>query len=135
MADHVATVLDMYQAFGRGDVPAILDHLADDVEWDHGVRDTGLPWLVPGRGKGHVAAFFSALGAGLEFTIFDPTTIAEAADTVVVVVREEARARATGRVVEEDLWVHLWTFGPDGKVAAFRHIGDFARQERAVAGG
>jgi hypothetical protein len=27
------------------------------------------------------------------------------------------------------LWVHLWTFGADGKVATFTHIGDLAREE------
>ena len=31
--------------------------------------------------------------------------------------------------VEEDLWVHVWTFDEAGKVEAFRHIGDLAREE------
>jgi hypothetical protein len=37
-------------------------------------------------------------------------------------------------MVEEDLYVHIWTFGPDGRVTAFRHVGDWARQEAAAAG-
>jgi uncharacterized protein len=134
MADHVATVLDMYQAFGRGDVPAILEHLDDDVRWDHGVRPTALPWLVPGTGKADVVAFFQALAAGLEFTVFEPGTPCEGGDVVMVAVREAARALASGRTVEEDVYVHIWTFGPDGRVTSFRHVGDWARQEAAIAG-
>jgi len=39
MADHVSTVNGIYQAFGTGDVGWILDQLADDVAWDHGLGD------------------------------------------------------------------------------------------------
>jgi ketosteroid isomerase-like protein len=31
---NLETVQKVYEAFGRGDVPAILDELADDVRWD-----------------------------------------------------------------------------------------------------
>ena len=32
---NIETVKSIYEAFGRGDVPAILDKLADDVDWDY----------------------------------------------------------------------------------------------------
>ena len=51
MADHAATVATMYEAFGRGDVDSILEHLSDDVEWEGGVRDTGLDYLRERHGK------------------------------------------------------------------------------------
>jgi uncharacterized protein len=31
--DNLATVKGIYEAFGKGDVEAILDQLADDVDW------------------------------------------------------------------------------------------------------
>ena len=31
---NLATVQSIYEAFGKGDVPSILDTLADDVEWE-----------------------------------------------------------------------------------------------------
>jgi hypothetical protein len=31
---NAATVQGIYEAFGRGDIPAILDHLSEDVVWD-----------------------------------------------------------------------------------------------------
>jgi uncharacterized protein len=34
MADATATVQELYAAFGRGDLPAILSKLADDIVWE-----------------------------------------------------------------------------------------------------
>jgi len=34
MSDLVQTVKEMYAAFGRGDVPGIMRHVADDVSWN-----------------------------------------------------------------------------------------------------
>lgn len=132
MASTVETVSEMYAAFGRGDVPWIIDQLDDDVEWDIGVRDTGLPYLKPGRGKAHVMAFFGHVGQNLTFTRFEPGTPCVGGDTVLVPVWTE------GNVIGGAGWplsieAHEWTFGPDGKVVSLRHIGDWASQEAAWA--
>jgi uncharacterized protein len=132
MADHVSTVSGIYQAFGTGDVGWILDQLADDVAWEHGIRDTGLPWLVPGTGKDHVLSFFQALGSGVAFDVFEPGPICDGGDTVIAAVREAGTVLATGRRIEEDVFVHIWKFGADGKITSFRHVGDFARHELAA---
>ena len=70
---NVDTVKDIYAAFGRGDIPAILDKLDDNVEWDVEVPTPGVPWLQPRRGKASVPAFFESL-APLTFTTFEPHT-------------------------------------------------------------
>lgn len=36
------TVPTIYEAFGRGDVPTILGHWTDDVEWERGAADSHL---------------------------------------------------------------------------------------------
>jgi ketosteroid isomerase-like protein len=41
--DHPATVQEIYEAFGRGDVPAILDRLTDDIAWDLDAPGYGVP--------------------------------------------------------------------------------------------
>jgi ketosteroid isomerase-like protein len=51
---NVGTVQQIYEAFGRGDVPAILEHLADDVEWEYGLTSTDVPWLQPQHGRTEV---------------------------------------------------------------------------------
>lgn len=63
---NLATVQSIYEAFGKGDVPAILNVLADDVEWeswaDNSAVNAGVPWMVPRRGKAEVVKFFEAAG-------------------------------------------------------------------------
>ena len=131
-ARNLATVQAMYAAFGRGDVPYILDQLADDISWDEGIRATDVPWLQSGRGKDAVVRFFTTLGSSVQFTKFEPVSITGDGDHVVGVIREAAIVNSTGREMAEELFVHFWTFGADGKVRAFRHIGDFALHEAAL---
>ncbi|HEY4575304.1 MAG TPA: DUF4440 domain-containing protein, partial [Thermoanaerobaculia bacterium] len=62
MSDHLATVTAIYEAFGRGDIPGLLEHVSDDVEWeawaDNTAQKAGVGWMVPRRGKAGVAEFF-----------------------------------------------------------------------------
>ena len=98
----VKTVQEIYQAFGRGDVAAILSHLAENVEWEYGVTSTDVPWLQPRRGREQVPEFFKSLAA-IELHKFAPKMFLEADSLVVVLVDIEATVRETGRrVVEED---------------------------------
>jgi ketosteroid isomerase-like protein len=55
---NVESVKAIYDAFGRGDVPAILDQLADDVDWDQDAPGYGIPIYEPGVGKEHAHRFF-----------------------------------------------------------------------------
>jgi uncharacterized protein len=78
---NIETVQEMYAAFGRGDVPAILEHLADDVRWDHwpdgsGAQRRGVPWLAARTGRDEVAGFFESLSA-LEIHGFAPRAFLE----------------------------------------------------------
>ncbi|MEZ4707811.1 MAG: hypothetical protein R3A44_11420 [Caldilineaceae bacterium] len=36
MTNHLTTATAIYEAFGRGDIPTILSHMADDVQWRRG---------------------------------------------------------------------------------------------------
>jgi len=120
---NVAAVQGMYEAFGRGDIRAILDCLADDVDWEPGrTTDHGIPWLRPGRGKDHVLGFFETLRA-IEFKRFEPKVITGTGDTVMGLIELEAVVTETGGHVDV-LEVHVWTFNPDGKVRSLRHVVD-----------
>jgi hypothetical membrane protein len=83
----------MYEAFGRGDIPAILAALAEDVEWEYGVNSTDVPWLQPRRGRAAVAGFFEALGA-IDFHSFRPKALLESGPTVVSLIDLDATVRA-----------------------------------------
>src|SRR5262245_57481992 len=127
------TVLEMYAAFGRGDVPAILERLAPDVEWEYDASPTEVPWLQPRQGRSGAAAFFASL-ENLEFHRFEPRMILEDGTTVVALVDIEATVRKTGIRVTELDEVHIWHFGDDGLVTRFRHRVDTLKQLRAWQG-
>jgi ketosteroid isomerase-like protein len=122
MPSHIETVQTMYGAFGRGDVPAILAGLSDNVEWEHDSSDHGLPWFKQRRGPAEVGGFFSDLG-DLSIERFEPQSFLASADQVAVTIAIDIVVKATGRRIR-DLAIHLWTFAPDGKVARFRHFVD-----------
>ncbi len=113
------TVQEIYAAFGRGDIPAILSKLADDVEWDaDSTADT--PFLLPRRGRDGVGEFFANLALA-DFTGFAPTAFLESGNIVVALIDVEFTVKATGKSVKQPDEAHIWRFGPDGRVADFRH--------------
>jgi ketosteroid isomerase-like protein len=46
MPTNIDTVKTIYENFQRGDVPAILARLHEDVEWEHDTVNHGIPWIV-----------------------------------------------------------------------------------------
>jgi ketosteroid isomerase-like protein len=127
--DHAGVVADIYAAFGTGDVPRILAHLDPDVLWDADWQDNfaqraGVAVLTPRKGRDDVAGFFAYL-AGCSFESFAVLDVLAGERQVVAQVEIEFVMPSGGRHRDQEL--HLWTFGPDGKVVAFRHYGDTAK--------
>jgi ketosteroid isomerase-like protein len=120
---HIGTVQGIYQAFGRGDVPAILAQLAPNVEWEYGINSTDVPWLQPRQGRDPVAGFFQSLAA-LDIQKFQPKTFLESGNVVVVLLDLEGTVRSTGRRIIEEDEAHIWYFDAAGKVSRFRHRAD-----------
>lgn len=120
---NLQAVQAIYQAFGTGNIPGIVDRLADDVEWEHDSVDHGIPWLKPGRGKPHVLGFFGIVGKDLEISKFDVRSLLEGGSQVVALIGIEAKVRSTGKSYK-DYEAHVWTFNAQGKVSAFRHLVD-----------
>lgn len=118
-------VKGIYESFGRGDVPAILARLRDDVEWEHDNADHGIPWILPGRGRAHVGTFFAAVGQHLEPRGFAVAGLLEGDRTVAALVQSDWIVKRTQRSLH-DAEVHLWTFDAEGRVARFRHVIDTA---------
>lgn len=122
--NNVETVQAIYQAFGRGDVPGILEKLDDAVEWETAVPVPGVPWLQPRRGRAGVVGFFESL-ASLTITRFEPHTIFESGDKIFVLIHFEAEVR--GRSYSFPNNGHLWQFNGAGKVVKYDHVTDTAQ--------
>jgi hypothetical protein len=128
---NIDTVKQIYQAFGQGDVPTILDKLDENVAWETHVPVEGVPWLQTRHGRENIAGFFESL-APLEFKKFEPHTFFESGDKVFVLLRLDIAAN--GKDYSFPLEGHLWQFNNAGKVEMFDHIVDTAQMWRAANG-
>ena len=132
---NAATVADMYAAFGRGDVPAVLDRLSPDVAWDdwsdNFAQRGGVPHMAPRRGKDQVTEFFGLIRT---YTV-DDLAILDIIGTgrqIVAEVRVSFTLPDGGRFSDEEL--HLWTFDDEGRVERLRHYVDTAKHIAATRG-
>lgn len=126
------TVKAIYESFGKGDVEAIVARLSPDVEWEHDWGGESLRWYRIRRGRDAVPEFFASL-ADFEFVRFEPFAFLEGDNMVAVPVHLELVYKANGKRIR-DLEMHLWTFGPDGLVARFRHLVDTHQFAQATSG-
>ena len=133
MSKNVDTLKGMYAAFGRGDIPAIIDQLDANVEWDQEIASGGVPWLEPRKGAKNIPAFFESL-APLAFPTFDPHTFLESENQVMALVHMEVDNKKTGKHYSFPYEGHLWWFNNDGKIVKFQHVTDTAQHWRVANG-
>jgi uncharacterized protein len=127
---NIKTITQVYEAFGRGDVAAILDVVTDDVDWASEAASAAAPWYGVRHGKDAVAGFFTAFGSTMEVEEFTPVSFAANDTDVLTVVRFRARSRSTGKTAEMNLH-HFFTFR-DGKIAYYRGTEDTAQTEAVL---
>jgi ketosteroid isomerase-like protein len=122
---NIATVRRMYEAFGQGDVEAILELVTDDVDWSTDAAIRSAPWYGPRHGKDGVRSFFAAIARTGPITEFTPLSYAGNEDgDVMVFIRYGFSVTATGRSAQMHLH-HYWRFR-DGKVCYVRSSEDTA---------
>jgi len=129
---NIKTIMSVYEAFGRGDVAAILDAVTDDVDWAAEADPGVAPWHGVRHGKDAVATFFADFGGTMEVEEFTPVSVAANDTDVLTVVRFRARSRATGKTAAMNLH-HFFTFR-DGKIAFYRGTEDTAQTEAVLQG-
>src|SRR5437763_15754104 len=95
-AQNTKTVQEAYAAFGRGDIPALLELLTEDVVW-HGVYggSADVPQAGERRGRAAVAEFFGLVAATTEFSRFEPHEFIAAGEKVVTLGHYTGTVTAT----------------------------------------
>jgi ketosteroid isomerase-like protein len=130
------TVEQIYVAFGKGDVGAIVDLMADDVRWeawaDNSAQTAGVPWLTSRHGKGGVIEFFQLVG---QFRIHEFRVLSIMGNGRQVAAEIVIDATPPGAQRYRDEEMHLWTFGDDGRVVRMRHYVDTAKHIAAAGSG
>lgn len=120
---NIELVQRAYAAFGRGDIPGVLDTMGQDVDW-YIPGPASIPTVGRRRGLSAVGEFFQTLGESQSVESFEPRTFFSNDDMVVVLGHYRWTVRATGRPVECD-WVHIFTI-TNGKISSFKEITDTA---------
>jgi ketosteroid isomerase-like protein len=128
---NIPTVQQIYEAFGRGDTPAILERLAEDIRWEHhptgnAAQDHGVPYMRQRSGRESVAGFFQDAVAEFDMHSFNPHLFLEGDGCVVAVIEYDLTIKTTGKRVRDEE-IHLWEFGADGLATSFRHFLDTAK--------
>ena len=110
-------------AFGKGDVPGVLEALAPEVEWWVG-GPSEVPYAGTRRGREQVKHFFEELARAVEFQRFEPQEYVSEGDTVIVLGQERLQVRASRQTIENG-WVMVFTLRK-GQVVTFREFNDTA---------
>ena len=121
-AASVAIVKQLYTAFARRDIAAILAVLSPDVVWSEPANPFN---PAGGTRRGH-AGFLEWVRVGSaaeEVLSLEPREFLTNARAVAVVGQTRCRARATGHTYETD-FVHLVTLDECGLVTSFQEFFD-----------
>jgi ketosteroid isomerase-like protein len=120
----------LYDAVGRGDVPAVLAGLDANVEWTQAEH---FPYAGTYTGPDAVLNnVLARIGIDWEGFRISPTEFIDSGDKVVAIGRYSGAWKATGKPFEAD-FVHVWTMRND-KAIKFRQYVDSGPVQASIRG-
>ena len=123
MDKNAKVVADIYAAFGQGDIAAIVNVVADEVDWNNS-KSPELPYGGHYSDRAGVQRFFDNIAKAVTVRSFEPKSYATAGDAVFAVGTWAGTAKATGKTFETD-WIMHWII-KNGKVVYLRVYEDTA---------
>jgi len=130
MNDNIAITQEIFARFGRGDVPAILQLLSDDVVIEF-YGPSVIPYANTFKGQAGASKFFETVLSSVDIHQFDAEEFIAERDKVVVTGHLRLTAKATGGTIESD-FVHVITM-KDGKWTRFRDFMNTAVAQAAFS--
>jgi len=125
-------VADLYGAFGRGDIEAVLGAMDPEIHWyeaeSNPYMPSGEPWVGPDAVLNNLLV---KLGEDWEEFHVTPNTVHDAGDVIVVEARYTGRHGGTGRPLDAQV-CHIWTV-KDGKITKFQQYVDTAKLQHVIA--
>ena len=123
---NLEAVRTVFERFGAGDVPGILEGLEPDVTIEF-YGPSVIPYAGTYQGREEARGFFETVLRSVEIHVFEPQEMIARGDKVVVTGHLRLTAKSTGGVIESD-FVHVITLR-NGRWARFR---DFMNTAVAV---
>ena len=124
--DNVKLLKDLYDAFGRGDIPTVLGAMSPNIKWhqaeSHPDRPSGEAWVGPDAILNNL---FMRLGAEWDGFAVHPRSFHGAGDSVIVEARYSGMYKATGKSMDTQV-CHIWDV-KDGKLTRFQQYVDTAK--------
>lgn len=131
MGNNAELIQNLYEAFGKGDVPTVLGAFAPHIQWREAegfYLAEGNPYVGP---QAVAEGVFQRIVSDLDdFTVVPQNTI-DGGDTVVVEGRYRGKVKSTGKAVDAQ-FAHVWGF-EDGKVVRFQQYTDTEQWRAARA--
>lgn len=123
MNENAKLIAEVYAAFGRGDIPAVLAKIADNAEWN-GPANKELPYAGAYKGPGGAAKFFDRIASHLRVTAWEPKTYLAAGDEVMTTGSWSCVALETGKAFSS-IWAMRFVV-KGGKIVFFQPYEDTA---------
>ena len=124
--DNVTLLKGLYDAFGRGDIPAVLGAMHPGIQWHQAESNPYMPSGEAFVGPNAVMdSVFMRLGGEWDGFSVHPKTFYGAGDSVVVEARYTGTYKATGKSMDAQV-CHVWDV-KDGKVTRFQQYMDTAK--------
>lgn len=120
----------LYDAFGKGDVPAVLGVFDPEIKWreaENSLCADGNPYTGP---QAVAEGVFQRYVSEVENFAVLPEHFVESGDTVVVEGRYRGKMKAT-RIPVDAQFVHVWQLR-DGKVVRFQQYTDTEQWAKAA---
>ncbi|HEV7692109.1 MAG TPA: nuclear transport factor 2 family protein [Hyphomonadaceae bacterium] len=128
--ENVALIKGIYDAFGKGDVPAVLGAMSPAMVWNEAENfpyaDKN-PYVGP---DAIVQGVFMRLATEWDGFTVAPEEFLDAGDTIVVLGRYRGSYKATGKPQNTQM-VHVWRV-KDGKAAQFQQYADTLQVARVI---
>ena len=120
MSEESTLVQAAYDAFGRGDIPAVLGALSDRVEWE---VTAILPQGGSSRGRDGAGEFFENLGGHWADRQVEVHELVDGGGTIVAIGQAAGRLREHGDAAAGYRFAHVFTVS-GGEITRFREWGD-----------
>lgn len=123
MKTNLEIVKEGYANFLQGNIPALLDSLSDNIEWEL-PASAHVDFAGKFKGKDGVLSFFENVANNNDISEFAVDTYIADGDNVVALGHLSATAKNTGKT-SSNKWAHAWQL-KDGKVVKHYEYADTA---------